>query len=442
MWYYCIYFSNPCFRLSYFVYPTHDSSCATAATTAAQIVGGGWSDNWGIMTCETISSIFIWLTTFITLCLTGMVFIGCGSCGNTDSTKHPWAPLWAFIFVLLAMAVPSSQNDTDDSESEPYLITEDESGFAFNVSNANVDNDNDDENETGLLYLKVVASMLGIVATLLHLLHLIYLCSPEGSALKEKLGRHAMQDEIDLKTAQGYKLAQMVKNACRIHEREDRSSVLRTCFGHGIYEYSKSVERDIEKAGGFLWGWKSIWSKDVFRYVFAQVESGSRMPAPIHMSDSIWRFIVDRKEGIWYSARLIASNISQYIVTLYILLSGIFVLQYVHENFEQESMKEDMRNRVTKVLNRNLQGEDVYAFAANFSSVVGGFLGSLNSSGAIDLNCQGLFGTGWEAYAQLCPGFLDCERNYTSESVCALVDLQNEGVDGYRQMNLLDASGL
>jgi hypothetical protein len=123
-------------------------------------------------------------------------------------------------------------------------------------------------------------------------------------------------------------------------------------------------------------------------------------------------------------------------------LSGIFVLQYVHDNFEEETIKRDMRNAVTKVLNSNVQAEDVYAYAADFSSVVGGFLGSLNSSGAIDLNCQGLFGTGWEAYTQLCPGFLDCDRNYTSESICTLVDLQNEAVDGYSQMNLLDASGL
>jgi len=74
-----------------------------------------------------------------------------------------------------------------------------------------------------------------------------------------------MQDEIDLKIAQGYKLNNMVKNAMKIHGRHSGSRVLRTFFGHGIYEYAKSTERDIAKTGGFFWGWKLIWSKDVFR---------------------------------------------------------------------------------------------------------------------------------------------------------------------------------
>jgi hypothetical protein len=263
---------------------TSDNTCSSDLGTD-YIVGGGWSDNVGIMFCETISSIFIWLIAFATLCLTGMTFMGCGSCGNADSTQRIWAPLWAFLFVVLTIAIPGNTNNDEETEdlkvgassSGPYQITDNDELLSssttsvMNITTVNNDSSNssgDEDNETGLLYLKVVASLLGIIAAFMHLLHLVYLLSPNGSSVKEKLGRHAMQDEIDLKTAQGYKLTQMVKNACTIHKRKSQSSVLRTCFGHGIYEYSKSVERDVEKTGGFWWGWKLIWSKDAFRYVF------------------------------------------------------------------------------------------------------------------------------------------------------------------------------
>lgn len=151
---------------------------------------------------------------------------------------------------------------------------------------------------------------------------------------------------------------------------------------------------------------------------------------------------LSRKEGVWYSARMIASNISQYIVWLYILLTGTYLLGVMHEEFDEEEARQSMKRSVGKILNEKVNVEDVYAFSASFSGVVGDFLGTLNSSGAIDLNCQGTFGAGWEAYGQICPGFLECDKNVTSESLCALVDLQKIEADGYSQMNLLDASGL
>jgi len=139
---------------------------------------------------------------------------------------------------------------------------------------------------------------------------------------------------------------------------------------------------------------------------------------------------------------MIASNISQYVVWLYILLMGIYLVGYIRENFHEEMARERMRNEVGKWLDESVKTEDVYAFSADLSGVIGGFLGSLNSSNAIDLNCSRSFASGWEAAGQICPEFLECNKNLTSESICALIDLQNGEVDGYTQMSLLDASGL
>ena len=59
-----------------------------------------------------------------------------------------------------------------------------------------------------------------------------------------------------------------------------------------------------------VWAWKLIWSKQLFC-----------------------------EEGIWYSARLIAANLSQYIVVLYTLLAGVYYARVVSENFDLEESK-------------------------------------------------------------------------------------------------------
>eukprot|EP00977_Amphora_coffeiformis_P021256 scaffold9085_cov215-Amphora_coffeaeformis.AAC.24 len=314
------------------------------------------------------------------------------NCSAPDNTKIVWAPFLGLAVISLTIAIPE---ETDDADSNDPSI------------------EGDDKDAVGITYIKAVSLILLVIVGILHFLHLAFLCSADGSRAKDILGRHAMQDEIDLKIAQGHKLNTMVANALKIHARRSSSRVLRTFFGHGIYEYAKSTERDIVTTGGFFWGWKLIWSKDAFR-----------------------------KEGIWFSVRMIASNISQYVVWLYILLSGIYLLGYIHDNFDEEEARERMRSEVGKLLDQTVKIEDVYAFSADFSGFVGDFLGTLNSSNAIALNCSGAFGSSWEAVGQICPEFLECDKNLASESICALVDLQNEDVDGYTQMSLLDASGL
>lgn len=178
-----------------------------------------------------------------------------------DNTKRVWAPFVGLAIIVLTIATP----ETNSSDEDPYDLN-------ANATLTNqVDDSDDDDDERGVRYVKVVALiLLGFVA-LFHLLHIVFLFSPEGSKMKETLGEHAMQDEIDLKMAQAHKLNCIVVNACELHRRDDKSSVLRTCFGHGIYEYSKSAEKDIVVSGGFIWGWKLIWSKNIFRCVIVHV---------------------------------------------------------------------------------------------------------------------------------------------------------------------------
>ena len=68
-----------------------------------------------------------------------------------------------------------------------------------------------------------------------------------------------------------------------------------------------SVRReDFEEAGGFLWTWKRIFNKELFE-----------------------------NEGVWISARLLAGNFSQLLISAFVVTYGIAFTRYVVEEWRQ-----------------------------------------------------------------------------------------------------------
>mmetsp|Transcript_2208 Transcript_2208/g.3214 ORF Transcript_2208/g.3214 Transcript_2208/m.3214 type:complete len:701 (+) Transcript_2208:187-2289(+) len=318
---------------------------------------GGWSVNTGFfvsLLCVASETTLEWLYRYVTFFSVGMTYVGLASIGNTETAKHPLYPSIGFFFTAVLLFIILNEEDT-----------------AF----------------TKTLVATPVCACITV-----HLLHIVYLCLSEDSDLKHRLGKHAMKSEMDLKSAQSYKLNNMAANACELHRRENTQEALGTCFSKGVYAFSKSAETDVETSGGFLWGWKLIWSRDVFK-----------------------------KEGIPYSARMIASNVSQYLCIVAVLASASWLVPLFKDLFGREENRQKLQQYVSYIFNERLNEENARAFSLGVSTRVFSFLVSLNSSAAIDINCE--------------------EQNANAEALCTLLDLENMSTDGYDLMSLLDAAG-
>jgi hypothetical protein len=107
-----------------------------------------------------------------------------------------------------------------------------------------------DKSEKEYNYLKVLSVMLAAGVVCLHLLHLFSLIIPDSfldknPSLKSLLISNPMEKELQMKSAMAYKLNQLTVHAYDIHdqEEEERSNVLKTCFGQGLYVFNKRAAK-------------------------------------------------------------------------------------------------------------------------------------------------------------------------------------------------------
>jgi hypothetical protein len=141
------------------------------------------------MSCETVNSIIFWLVNFIALCIFGVCWVGCGSLGNADGNTRAYKPLLAVFFLLLLVVIPYRSD-----------------GLQLDA-------------DASVNYLRAVALILTIMVICLHLMHATYLLLPDTSALKARLNVHANQDEVNLKSAQSFKVDRLVRNAMDVHRK-------------------------------------------------------------------------------------------------------------------------------------------------------------------------------------------------------------------------------
>ena len=100
------------------------------------------------------------------------------------------------------------------------------------------------------------------------------------------------KQELQIKQAAAYKLNTLVTNARDIHRRVPTNKVFVTYFGRGLSTYALHGTRYI-KTGGLFWFWRRVYNQTIFY-----------------------------EEGIFYSARLIASNLSQCFISILIVVFG------------------------------------------------------------------------------------------------------------------------
>jgi hypothetical protein len=106
-------------------------------------------------------------------------------------------------------------------------------------------------------------------------------------------GISALKQELQVKEAAAYKLNQLAMNARNIHYRAIATTASKTYFAHGLSSYNLHGTEYIQ-TGGVIWFWNKFWNGTIFY-----------------------------QEGMWYSARLVAANMSQLFVSVFILLLGI-----------------------------------------------------------------------------------------------------------------------
>jgi hypothetical protein len=225
---------------SYFDINRQLQSASSDPSCGEYLYGGTWGANFRIISCEAIDSVLYWIILFASLCIYGAFVVGVGSLGNYTECRSWWKPLLAIIVIFSV-----------------FIYSNLESGF--------------DKSEKEYNYLKVVSVMLASGVIYLHLLHLFSLIIPDSfldkhPSLKSLLVLNPMEKELQMKSAMAYKLNQLTVHAYDIHdqEEEERSNVLKTCFGQGLHVFNKRAAR-FETVGGMLWGWKQIFSQEIFR---------------------------------------------------------------------------------------------------------------------------------------------------------------------------------
>ena len=348
------------------------------------------------MSCQTGNAILFWLNLFFTLCIFGMMWVGCGSIGNQQDGIRCWKPACGSIFVFVVVVlgfIGSNFGEEEDEEGDTHVVREDYSA---------------DQR-----YVRIVSLILGCIVIIFHLLHCVEICTKEDRRRKTILNEHAFSHEVDHKAAMHFKINLLVDNAVQIHHSHDKQKIVKTCFGHALHVYSKWNKT--EKVGGLIWAWKHIWSGRIFR-----------------------------EEGVWYSARLIAANVSQYIVCLYILLAGVYYIHYVQDEVDEEEAKAILREEAERVIWSEADPETVDAYSAVMASFLGAFMNNMTSVGLLTANCDGVVNTGSAIFDGACSEFLGCtfsnDTQAQTDTFCALMSMDNLSPE--EQLTLLDGAGL
>lgn len=252
-----------------------------------------------------------------------------------------------------------------------------------------------------LKYMALVSKTLSFFTAYFHLCHFVTIVFRKVDFEKSKWGRRlglaTLQREVHVKTAGAHKLNILVGNAAQLMDSQSPSSIFKTYFGQGLSAFSvNGVSK--EKTGGVTWLWRRVYDKSIFE-----------------------------KEGIWYSTRLVASNVAQLCVCLFILILGITVVQQVKENFGIEQVKAEVNAFVDTIIDTSISSATTTAAATELTSSFSAYLAEADAGGLLGLNCSGQNASTFiSSIDALCrqdeSGLYDCSGIQSSqESLCAII---------------------
>jgi hypothetical protein len=342
-----------------------------------------WEDNIGAMSCEILTSIFLWLITFVSLCVFGTMLVVLGSIGNFVGCKRFWKPLTGMFVVAMIVLIPYGTSGVSSDDK----------------------------------YLGVTSLILGMITCSYHLSHMLSLLLPASWVKRYPrvmgwLVSSTINAERHVKHAAAHKLAIMTQNALDIVIVNDREHVMKTHFGQALHAYS-TFGKKYEKIGGLIWCWKRIYSREAFKM-----------------------------DGLWISTRLIAANIAQYIVSLYTMLVGIRLTKHAADNYNIEAAKSYSQGILDRIMSRAVDEDLATGFSTDVSNLVGDFLWKATVPG--DLGCGNASQSAEEVAGSFCEsvsGFFQCDQTVDVNYLCPLVE--SVGLDGFdsERLGFLNASG-
>jgi len=165
-------------------------------------------------------------------------------------------------------------------------------------------------------------------------------------------------------------------------------------------------------SGGFSWTWSRIFNLSLFK-----------------------------DEGIWLSARLIASNAAQFIVAVFVLIAGIQLTRRIEENYDIDEARRQAGAYVDLLFNNTVAETITAGMVANFSLIMTDFL---SATGYKESCNAGNFSDISETACELIGTYVSCETNATNDYICTLLDYSpdpNSYLDGITALGLLNASG-
>lgn len=313
-----------------------------------------------------------------------MIFIGCGSIGNKITCRRWWVPIFGLASVT-SLTIG------------PY--------YTFVYA----------ERQTS--YLATVSVVLAIVTAVFHLCHIISILAPKkwienrNRRTQSFFASGIVRAESNIKRSAAYKVSLMTDNALDLAEKKDKDAVLETHFGQGLLAFEK-LGKVYAPAGGFSWTWKRIYDGTLFC-----------------------------EEGIWLSARLLASNVAQFIVVIFVLIAGIQVVRRIEENYDIDEARRVAGSYVDLLFNDSVADALTAKMVANFSLIMTDFLAS---SSLNDTCATGNFSDINEAACELVGTYFTCDSDTNDDYLCTLLSSapgSNSTLEGLTALGLLNASG-
>jgi len=306
--------------------------------------GRSWSDSSDAIGCAIGESVFRWLARFVVSSSLGLTTIALGSLGNDLECTRVYLPSIAIISMVLNW---------------------------YAVCTGRIGNSNE-------LFLQVVSLVLISVAIIVQLVHICTLLIPSHyyqrvPMLKRLFTAQTVVRAADLKKAAAFKTKEMVRNAIHVVRKQQKGSVLETHFGQALMVFSK--EQKTKYVGGIKWTWQRIYNGQIFQ-----------------------------QDGIWLSARLVSSNMTQVIVTVFVLIAGIRLTYIAANEYDPETAKDYVNYYAGLIFDATIESEDVAVLVANVSTYFSEFVaeGTLAES-FVAQNC------GVEEFVQ--PSLIELGRN-------------------------------
>lgn len=336
-----------------------------------------WANNVDAILCDAGRSLAFWLLFLIGMSVFGLAFVMAGSTGNSVECRDWRVPLVGAGVVFTAV-------------------------FSLYASNL-----------SGHLFLDVTSLVLGLIVCYYHVKFSLKLRWPDCLAsyhrVKEFLSQSTVFAEMKTKRSAAFKLQAMMNNALKIVtiEDDDDRNLIHKYYGYSIQKFAKKG-KEFRTAGGFIWAWRRLYEGKVLS-----------------------------RDGIWIPARLVASNIAQCIVAVFILWRGFDLVAEVERNYGKQSTLERVLVEVNRVFDLSVDNNVVEGVVGNVTTVVSDFLDA--NQDAINIDCSSATRTAAEVLSSACiAGGTSCSAE---EFLCPLLE-EASGLSASEQVALLTGSGL